>query len=210
MLNERKNRLLYILGIVIILLGIGIGTIPFLIKENNKVIEKEKIDVFFETVDEVENTTNIIEEVPETKKEKSQIEENYSMVLEIPKINLKKGLYDIKSKYNSVKYNIQIMKESKMPNIKNSNLILASHSGNSKIAFFDKLYKLQNGDKVFVYYQNIKYIYEIVNIYEIEKNGTALIKKDVNESIIALITCKKYTNNKQLVFIGNLIAKENY
>ena len=36
------------------------------------------------------------------------------------------------------------------------------------------------------------------------------IKKDVNESIIALITCKKYTNNKQLVFIGNLIAKENY
>ena len=124
MQSERKNRLLYILGIMIILLGIGIGTIPFLIKENNKMIEKEKIDVFFETVDEVENTANIIEEVPETNNEKSQIEENYSMVLEIPKINLKKGLYDIKSKYNSVKYNIQIMKESKMPNIKNSNLCL--------------------------------------------------------------------------------------
>ena len=42
MQSERKNRLLYILGIMIILLGIGIGTIPFLIKENNKMIEKEK------------------------------------------------------------------------------------------------------------------------------------------------------------------------
>ena len=134
---------------------------------------------------------------------------NYSMVLEIPKINLKKGLYDKNSKYNSVKYNIQILKESDMPNVVNGNLILASHRGNSSVSYFNNLYKLSNGNQVYVYYNNVKYIYEITNMYEVEKTGTITIHRDRDETVIVLITCKK-NENKQLVFIGNLIDKEDY
>ena len=131
------------------------------------------------------------------------------MILEIPKINLKKGLYDINSKYNSVKYNVQRLKESDMPNIVNGNLILASHRGNSSVSFFNNLYKLSNGDQVYIYYQNSKYKYEITNMYEVEKTGTITIHRDRDKTVIVLITCKK-NETKQLVYIGNLIGKEDY
>lgn len=75
------------------------------------------------------------------------------MVIEIPKMNLKKGLYDINSKYNNVDYNIQIIKESDMPNKENGNLILAGHNGNSNISYFDNLNTLSNGDSVFIFYE---------------------------------------------------------
>ena len=42
-------------------------------------------------------------------------------------------------------------------------------------------------------------------IYDIEKKGKALIKKDSKNSTITLITCRSNTN-KQIVLIGELIA----
>ena len=59
-------------------------------------------------------------------------------VLEIPSINLSRGFLDKENIYNDVDYNIKILDESAMPNEK-GNVILASHSGNSKIAFFKNL-----------------------------------------------------------------------
>ena len=115
----------------------------------------------------------------------------------------------INSKYNSVEYDIQILKESDMPNVVNGNLILASHRGNSSVSYFNNLYKLSNGNQVYVYYNNVKYIYEITNMYEVEKTGTITIHRDRDETVIVLITCKK-NENKQLVFIGNLVDKEDY
>ena len=97
-----------------------------------------------------------------------------------------------------------------MHNIENGHLILAGHNGNSSVSYFDKLNKLEKNDVVNVFYNNIKYTYKIDNIYEIDKNGTANIKQNKKTTIIALITCKKYSDDKQIVFIGNLVDKENY
>ena len=55
-------------------------------------------------------------------------------ILEIPKIKLKKPLYKVGSKLNNVNKNIEVLHESTMPNHENGSLILASHSGNSKIS----------------------------------------------------------------------------
>ena len=68
---------------------------------------------------------------------------------------------------------------------------------------------MSNGNQVYVYYNNVKYIYEITNMYEVEKTGTITIHRDRDETVIVLITCKK-NENKQLVFIGNLVDKEDY
>lgn len=205
MLIKRKNKKLYIIGIFIILFSIGISSIPFFIENNENMKEEEKIEEFLK-IDKIEKIQNI-DEVKEIKKVKVN---NYNMVIEIPKINLYKGLYNLDSKYNNVAYNIEILKESDMPNVTNGNFILASHNGNSSVSYFEKLTNLNLFDDVYIYYENVKYNYQITDFYEVNKNGIIEIKREHDETVIVLITCKKNTKDKQLVYVGNLINKENY
>lgn len=128
---------------------------------------------------------------------------SFISVLEIPKIDLKKGLYDINSPLNNVNKNIEINKKSDMPNKKNGNFILEAHSGYSFVSYFKNLEKLTKGDSVKVYYDNVVYLYEIDNFYDIPKTGKARIKRDYSKNTITLITCKK-NEDKQIVYIGYL------
>ncbi len=128
---------------------------------------------------------------------------SYLGILEIPKINLKQGFFEYNSPLNTVDKNIEVIETSKMPDIKNSNLILASHSGNSEIAYFKHLDQLVIGDKIYLYYDNKKYKYVIDDIYDRNKTGYIEIIRDKNKNTITLITCKKKTN-MQTVFIGYL------
>ena len=123
-------------------------------------------------------------------------------ILEIPKINLYQEFYPNDKEKNNVDKGIQVIETSKMPNQK-SNLILASHSGSSKIAYFKNLDKLNINDIAFIYYQNKKYKYIITNIYDVEKTGYVDIKRNKNKQTLTLITCKKNTN-KQTIYIGYL------
>ena len=136
---------------------------------------------------------------------KKKIYLNYVAVLEIPKINLKKGLYNNNSIYNDVDKNIEILDNSKMPNKENSILILASHSGNSSVSYFKNLDKLLNGDSVIVYYNNVKYYYRIIDFYLEKKNGYISMPYFNDGKYIILTTCKDSLN--QLVYIGKLIKE---
>ena len=132
----------------------------------------------------------------------SKIESNgYLGILSIPKINLKQGFYEYSSPLNTVDKNIEVIETSKMPDVLNSNLILAAHSGNSEIAYFKHLDQLQVQDSVYVYYKGKEYKYIIADIYDKEKTGYIEISRDKNKNTITLITCKKNTN-LQTVFIG--------
>lgn len=129
----------------------------------------------------------------------------YIMYLKIPKINLDKGLYSIDSNKNNVKYNIEILSKSNMPNEENSNLILAAHSGNGKNAYFNNLKKLSLNDEVNVFYDNIEYKYKVVDIYEINKTGKAVIRRNKNKNTLTMITCSTKDRTKQIVIITELI-----
>ena len=173
--------------------------------ENHKQEEKS-IEIFFQEIPQIEQETTE-EQVEEESKQEDVI--NYIAVLEIPKINLKRGLVDKTSKYNDVDINIYTLKESVFPNEQaNSHVILASHSGSGYHSYFRKLNNLEMKDKVYLYYENIKYIYEITDRYEVEKTGTVSLRQTTG-SDITLITCISGTN-KQVVFVGKLIEKENY
>ena len=123
--------------------------------------EEKSIEIFFQEIPQVEQEINE-EQVEEESKQEDVI--NYIAVLEIPKINLKRGLVDKTSKYNDVDINIYTLKESVFPNEQaNSHVILASHSGSGYHSYFRKLNNLEMKDKVYLYYENIKYIYEITD-----------------------------------------------
>lgn len=128
---------------------------------------------------------------------------NYVAVLRIPKINLKRGLVDRDSKYNNIKYNIMIHKESGTPDKEGGNVILVAHSGTSGVAYFRNVDKLSLNDEIYLDYNNKTYSYKITNIYDIEKTGVVPIRKVTTKSTITLITCR-HSTNKQIVVIAEI------
>lgn len=181
----------------------------YYIAQNKNEVQKEetKIEEFFEEeVEYVPEITNKSEE----QEEKEAKEVNYTFVLEIPSISLKKGFYGLGIYSNTVSQNIQMLNKSDYPDVINGNVMLAAHRGNSRVSFFNKLDKTNDGDKVYLYYNGVKYEYILSTRYYINKTGTAKIVRDNNKNTITLITCKKNTNDKQVVYIGYLNNKTNY
>lgn len=131
---------------------------------------------------------------------KNNNKNNYISILEIPSINLKKGLKN----NNDVEQGIAILDYDKY---ELGNIILASHSGNCDICYFSNLDKLKTNDYIYLYKDNIKYIYKINSIKELKKN-TFKLEDTINS--ITLITCKKSDNNYQIIIKGLLCDKFNY
>lgn len=160
--------------------------------------ESKSVEYFFNKIKD----TNVAEE---ELTEEVLIEDliNYIGVLEIPKINLVRGLVDMNSSSNNVDSNVEILSQSTMPNTEHSNLYLASHSGNSSVSFFKKIDHLIYEDEVNIYYGNIKYIYKVTKLYEIDKTGFAEIKRSTSKKTLYLITCIDGTE-KQLIIVCEL------
>lgn len=213
MLRKRKNntklltksRLLKVGSLLLIIIGIGIIVCKYFYEYNLEQEETTKIDIFLNEQTDVENETSSLASSfsNENEKSSSQSNENFIAVLEIPKIDLKKGIYSINSKNNNVDKNIMLLNESDMPDVINGNFILAGHSGTGYNAYFKDLKKLELGDFAYIYYKNNKYKYNLIDKYEVEKTGKALIIKDSDISALTLITCKD-NEDKQLVFIFEL------
>ncbi len=125
----------------------------------------------------------------------------YLGVLRIPKINLKRGFFDTKSKYNNIQYNVTLLKGSNMPNVKYGNLVLIAHSGDAWISYFANLYKLKVGDKAYIDYKGKTYTYKIKKIYTVPKNGYVSIVRNYKKTTLTLITCTKGSDKKQTVYI---------
>ena len=93
-----------------------------------------------------------------------------------------------------------------MPDVENGNFILAGHSGSGYTAFFKNLHKLNNDDLVSVFYGGYEYKYKVVNIYDVEKTGTANIIRNKDKTTLTLITCRHNTN-KQIIVICELVER---
>ena len=199
--ENKSNKSLVILGSLFLISGLSLIFLTIYTGFKTKTDEEIALDNFYieEQQEEItDNTTT--EEVVEEKKETSI---NYIAVLRIPKINFKRGLVDKDSKYNNIKYNIMIHKESDAPDKEGGNVILVAHSGTAGVAYFRNVDKLSLNDEIYLDYNNKTYSYKITNIYDIEKTGIAPIRKETTKSTITLITCRHNTN-KQIVVIAEI------
>ena len=203
--SKGKKSQLIIVGSLLILIGIGVVGGKYLYNYLLDRAEDIKIEEFYE-VQETIDDEDIVEETPteETKETPKQDNTNYVAVIKIPKIGLEKGLCEKGSYCNNVNRNIQILKESTYPDIANGNFILAGHSGSGRISYFRNLYKLSQDDEVSIFYQGKEYKYKVINMYDIEKNGTANIIRNKEKTTLTLITCRHNTN-KQIVVICELV-----
>ena len=181
------NYLLFLAGYIFMCISLFMIIYVYADYKENTVLIKKYFD-----------TNSLANKSIETSKE-----ENYLGILEIPKIKLKRGFYNIESKNNNVNKNIQVLKKSQLPSIENNILALASHSGNGIYSYFNKINNLNISDLLYIYYLDKKYIYEINDIYKIEKNGNLEISYTNNSQLI-LTTCDKLDKTKQLVIKSQL------
>ena len=72
------------------------------------------------------------------------------------------------------------------------------------------MYKLKIGDNAKIYYQNKVYRYNIVNIYNENKDGSVNIYRDSNKTTLTLITCTENDKTKQTIYILELVGVETY
>lgn len=200
--NKRKSWLI-VIGSLIILLGMFDVSLMFIKPAMQQEQEENALKDFYikeeQKVDKDDKTTS--EEVKE--ESKTKVKYDYIAVLKIPKINLEKGLVAKDSKYNSINYGVEILKESDSPDVINGNVILAAHSGTANISYFRNLDKINVGDEAIIYYQGKTYNYRFVKIYDVEKTGKAKIDRDNNTSTLTLVTCRHNTN-KQIILIAEL------
>ena len=204
---KKSHTLLF--GSLLIFMGVISLSWNYLVKVREGLFADMKIAMMDapETVNPNGNdniTPDVINEV--------NVENNYEIdyssylgVLEIPKIGLKRGFYGVDSKYNNIKYNVTMVEGTDLPDVPQGNLILMAHSGDSYISFFAYLYKLEVGDDCYVTYNGNGYHYQIVDIYEVEKNGFVSIKRNKYKNTLTMITCTKDNDYSQTVYIAELI-----
>lgn len=212
---DKKEQLIKLVASFIFLIGsfmyIGRITYNYYIELRDYNKAQEFLNIGKEEVEEIKVDIDE-EEIKEQPKQEEKKTSNYKYigVLEIPKINIKRGFLNIKDKGNNVNKNLQVIKGSDMPNVKNGNLIIAAHSGNSYISYFKNLHKLSNDDVAYVYFNNIKYTYKVAGKYDAEKNGKVTIHRDNKKNTLTLITCSQTDKTKQIVYILELESEENY
>lgn len=226
--NARKKVI--VLSVVLIILGIIIiGWEYFLSKKDyvyqemrikltyNSVIINPDKDVSDDVLNDSDEDLNINNndtpnetpvKPPKPKPKPTRPSYNYIGYIEIPSINIKKGLVDKNSVYNNVNYNVQIMKESSYPDVDKGLFILAAHNGTCYNCYFKHLDNIKNNDLIYVNYKNKKYTYKITKKYTLKKTGYVSIYRNNDITSIALVTCTWGTNDKQTVVIGELINKE--
>lgn len=128
---------------------------------------------------------------------------NYENKIIIDKIKINKS-YEVSS-INDYVYGIVMFMEYGRPNELNSNVIIGGHSGDSSNAYFNDLILLEIGDKVVLYYDNVKYIYIVDSIKEVFDTDISVLN-NTGEKILTLLTCKNNDISKRIVVTCKMIG----
>jgi sortase A len=211
-MNKKKIKYQVATGVVLIIVGIALLLINFVSDKRDEVFSAMNLALSTDT-NEDDNVEEQSTEISDTENEEDDNEDTYVYEpylgeLEIPKINFYKGFYSKESSLNNVKFNLYVMPTSSYPDVENGNLIIAGHSGNYSNSYFRDLYQVEEGNQIYIYYNNVKYIYQVTKIYLQDKTGTINIYRDLSKTTLTLITCTQNDESHQTVYIAELIGKE--
>jgi len=215
--NKKINKSqILLIGSFLIFIGVCVLSSNYFKVLKEDIYSKMKIDMtesisedLIDLNDYVYETNITQDQTIEKKEEESVVEkktytinwDQYYGILEIPDIGLKRGYYNVDNPYNNIKYNVTLVSGSSTPDVDGGNLILMAHSGNAWISYFAYLYKLGIGSHAYITYNGVKYEYSVVDIYNVEKNGIAVIKRNKDKRCLTLITCTKDSDTEQTIYI---------
>lgn len=211
-MSKLSNRAIVIIGFIIIIAGLLLVSGDYLKSKKDKAYREVSVSLYVDsengtqdnTPQNVDADTSEPEQPEPAPEQPSKDYHGYLGILTIDKLNLTQGFYDKNNSNNNVSKNITFLEPSNYPDEQNGNVILVSHSGTSRIAYFKNLYKLNVGDTAKIDYKGKIYTYKIDDIYKENKDGNVTIYRDTNRSTLTMITCTKNDNTKQTVYIAYL------
>lgn len=212
--NNKKIKKSHVLLIGSLLIFVGVISLSwnYLLRMRDEIYSDMRISMMDDGVKTKEISNNTINDTPVPQNVESGNDNNYVVdyskylgVLEIPRIGLKRGFYNVGSKYNNIQYNVTMVEGSTLPDVQNGNLILMAHSGDAYISYFAYLWKLNVGDDVYVTYNGTKYHYKIVNIYDVPKIGVVVIHRNKDRTTLSMVTCTKNNDSSQTIYISELV-----
>ena len=201
MIRHKKSNKLFIISVINLVIGITLFTYNSVYDYYLNMLDKNKVDNYISNSKIKVNVVSIDNDNTINNEEVN----NYLGVISIPKINLEQGFYGIDNPMNNVDKNIELISNSNMPDVENGTLILAAHSGNDRVSYFNKLYKLNIDDEIEIIYNKSKYLYKLIDIYEVEKTGSITLHNINNITSLVLVTCSNFNDNLQVVYISRLV-----
>ena len=201
MIRHKKSNKLFIISVINLVIGITLFTYNSVYDYYLNMLDKNKVDNYISNSKIKVNVVSIDNENTINNEDVN----NYLGVISIPKINLEQGFYGIDNPMNNVDKNIELISNSNMPDVENGTLILAAHSGNDRVSYFNKLYKLNIDDEIEIIYNKSKYLYKLIDIYEVEKTGSITLHNINNITSLVLVTCSNFNDNLQVVYISRLV-----
>ena len=173
----KRDNLLFILLSLVTLVCFVISSYNIIYENRKKSWEKESINQF------ISYSGN------------NELESDYFLVIEIPKIGLQKGIYDIYDIRNDVDMNIALLEGS---NIEDNFFVIASHSGSNIASYFDDLHLLEYSDIVNLYSRECIYQFKVSKKNIRIKEDKLVIANESLKNRLILITCMG--KNKQIIY----------
>ena len=212
MLERLSKNAKITLSILFCFIGVFLLSLTYLQSMKNKVFDNENRKLIEQTiiVNDIIQTIEVDEQVTTKLPVNYDAKGRYDYIgyLSVPDVNINRGFVSLKNPYNHVDYNIMLIEGTDMPDKKNGNVIIAGHNGHSSFSYFNDLHLLNMGAKAIIDYNDKKYTYKLVEVYNVPKIGTITLKKYSDVTTLTLITCTYKSNTEQTVFIFELESVE--
>ena len=229
-MSKRKNTIIIICFILVILLGAGAAAYPLIASINNErtqslvqteyeeklqQLDTSEIDAALAAAREYNKTISTvqIEDVDKIKADLPPYEDLLNLAnngimgyIEIPTINIDLPIYH-GTTGAAMEKGAGHMEGTSLPvGGIGTHAVISAHSGMASAKLFTDLDKLKLGDVFFVTVCNEKLAYEVDNIAVVEPTDIDLIRIDTQQDYVTLLTCTPYgVNTHRLLVRGHRV-----
>lgn len=229
-MSKRKNTIIIICFIIVILLGAGAAAYPLIASINNEhtqslvqteyaeklqQLDTSEIDAALAAAREYNKTISTvqIEDVDKIKAELPPYEDLLNLAnngimgyIEIPTINIDLPIYH-GTTGAAMEKGAGHMEGTSLPvGGIGTHAVISAHSGMASAKLFTDLDKLKLGDMFFITVCNQELAYEVDNIAVVEPTDIDLIRIDTQQDYVTLLTCTPYgVNTHRLLVRGHRV-----
>ena len=229
-MSKRKNTIIIICFILVILLGAGAAAYPLIASINNEhtqslvqteyeeklhQLDTSEIDAALAAAREYNKTISTvqIEDIDKIKADLPPYEDLLNLAnngimgyIEIPAINIDLPIYHGTTGATMEKGAGHMEGTSLPVGGIGTHAVISAHSGMSSAKLFTDLDKLKLGDVFFITVCNEKLAYEVDNIAVVEPTDIDLIRVDTQQDYVTLLTCTPYgVNTHRLLVRGHRV-----
>ena len=229
-MSKRKNTIIIICFILVILLGAGAAAYPLIASINNEhtqslvqteyeeklqQLDTSEIDAALAAAREYNKTISTvqIEDVDKIKADLPPYEDLLNLAnngimgyIMIPAINIDLPIYH-GTTGAAMEKGAGHMEGTSLPvGAIGTHAVISAHSGMASAKLFTDLDKLKLGDMFFITVCNQKLAYEVDNIAVVEPTDIDLIRIDTQQDYVTLLTCTPYgVNTHRLLVRGHRV-----